>query len=36
VQGFLNRFWHEFEYYVEHGRSMTEDQMAEASRGVAA
>jgi len=36
VQGFLLRFWHEFEYYVEHGRSMTEDQMAEAARGVAA
>jgi len=22
VQGFLRHFWDEFEYYVEHGRSM--------------
>ena len=22
VQGFLRHYWHEFEYYVEHGRSM--------------
>ncbi|MEM7707439.1 MAG: NADH-quinone oxidoreductase subunit NuoF [Pseudomonadota bacterium] len=24
VQGFLRHFWHEFEYYVEHGRSMVD------------
>ncbi len=24
VQGFLRHYWHEFEYYVEHGRSMVE------------
>ena len=26
VQGFLRQFWHEFEYYVENGRSMVDDQ----------
>jgi len=26
VQGFLRQFWHEFEYYIEHGRSMVDDQ----------
>jgi NADH-quinone oxidoreductase subunit F len=35
VQGFLARFWDEFEYYVQHGRSMTEDRFAQ-TRGVAA
>ncbi len=24
VQGFLRHYWHEFEYYVEHGRSMVD------------
>jgi NADH-quinone oxidoreductase subunit F len=24
VQGFLGRFWNEFEYFVEHGRSMVD------------
>jgi NADH-quinone oxidoreductase subunit F len=24
VQGFLNRFWNEFEYYVEHGHSIVD------------
>ena len=36
VQGFLHHFWNEFEYFVTHGRSMTEDRLAEANRGVAA
>ena len=36
VQGFLAKFWNEFEYYVQHGRSMTEDRLAENRRGVAA
>ena len=31
VQGFLRHFWHEFEYYVEHGRSMVEDQKGKAA-----
>jgi NADH-quinone oxidoreductase subunit F len=26
VQGFLRHYWHEFEYFVEHGRSMVEEQ----------
>jgi len=26
VQGFLRQFWHEFEYYVENGRSMVDDE----------
>jgi len=25
VQGFLRHFWHEFEYYATHGRSMLDD-----------
>ena len=25
VQGFLRHYWHEFEYYVEHGRSIVDD-----------
>ncbi len=25
VQGFLRHYWHEFEYYVTHGRSMLDD-----------
>src|SRR6185312_3472867 len=36
VQGFLARFWNEFEYFVEHGRSMTEDQFAKTATEVAA
>jgi NADH-quinone oxidoreductase subunit F len=31
VQGFLRQFWHEFEYYVEHGRSMVDDQKGKAA-----
>ena len=31
VQGFLRHFWHEFEYYVEHGRSMVDDQEGKAA-----
>jgi NADH-quinone oxidoreductase subunit F len=26
VQGFLRQYWDEFEYYIEHGRSMVEEQ----------
>jgi len=36
VQGFLAKFWDEFEYYVRNGRSMTDDKLAAANRGVAA
>ena len=31
VQGFLREFWHEFEYYIEHGRSMVDDQKGKAA-----
>ena len=31
VQGFLRHFWHEFEYYIEHGRSMVDDQEGKAA-----
>ena len=31
VQGFLRQYWHEFEYYVEHGHSMVDDQKGEAA-----
>ena len=31
VQGFLRQFWHEFEYYVEHGHSMVDDQKGKAA-----
>jgi len=31
VQGFLRQFWHEFEYYVEHGHSMVNDQKGNAA-----
>ena len=31
VQGFLRQFWHEFEYYIEHGRSMVDDQEGKAA-----
>ncbi|MCC6505618.1 MAG: NADH-quinone oxidoreductase subunit F [Alphaproteobacteria bacterium ADurb.BinA280] len=31
VQGFLRQFWHEFEYYVTHGRSMVDDQFGAAA-----
>jgi NADH-quinone oxidoreductase subunit F len=31
VQGFLRHYWHEFEYYVEHGRSMVDDQEGKAA-----
>jgi NADH-quinone oxidoreductase subunit F len=36
VQGFLARFWNEFEYFVQHGHSIVEDKLAETNRGVAA
>jgi NADH-quinone oxidoreductase subunit F len=31
VQGFLRQFWNEFEYYVEHGRSMVDGQKGKAA-----
>jgi NADH-quinone oxidoreductase subunit F len=31
VQGFLRHYWHEFEYYVEHGHSMVDDQKGKAA-----
>ena len=31
VQGFLRQFWNEFEYYVENGRSMVDDQEGKAA-----
>jgi len=31
VQGFLRHYWHEFEYYVENGRSMVDDQEGKAA-----
>ena len=31
VQGFLRQYWHEFEYYVEHGHSMVDDQKGKAA-----
>ena len=31
VQGFLHHFWNEFEYFVEHGRSMTDDKLGVAA-----
>lgn len=31
VQAFLHHYWHEFEYYVEHGRSMVDDKLGAAA-----
>jgi len=31
VQGFLRQFWDEFEYYIEHGRSIVDDQKGKAA-----
>lgn len=31
VQGFLRQFWDEFEYYVEHGHSIVDDQKGKAA-----
>ena len=31
VQGFLRQYWHEFEYYVEHGHSILDDQKGKAA-----
>jgi NADH-quinone oxidoreductase subunit F len=31
VQGFLRQFWNEFEYYIEHGHSMVDDQKGKAA-----
>jgi NADH-quinone oxidoreductase subunit F len=31
VQGFLRQYWHEFEYYVENGHSMVDDQKGKAA-----
>ena len=31
VQGFLRHYWHEFEYYVEHGHSMVDGQKGKAA-----
>ena len=36
VQGFLANFWHEFEYYVEHGRSIVDGPADTVTTGVAA
>jgi NADH-quinone oxidoreductase subunit F len=31
VQGFLRQFWNEFEYYIEHGHSIVDDQKGKAA-----
>jgi len=31
VQGFLRQFWSEFEYYIEHGHSLTENMKGKAA-----
>ena len=31
VQGFLRQFWNEFEYYIEHGHSIVDDQKGNAA-----
>jgi NADH-quinone oxidoreductase subunit F len=31
VQGFLRHFWHEFEYYIVHKRSLVDDQLRKAA-----
>ncbi|MFC5743432.1 NADH-quinone oxidoreductase subunit NuoF [Dyella tabacisoli] len=31
VQGFLRQFWHEFEYYIENGRSIVDDKLGAAA-----
>jgi len=31
VQGFLRQFWDEFEYYIEHGHSIVDDQKGKAA-----
>ncbi|MHC1479226.1 NADH-quinone oxidoreductase subunit NuoF [Frateuria aurantia] len=31
IQGFLRQFWHEFEYYIEHGHSIVDDQLGVAA-----
>jgi len=31
VQGFLRQFWNEFEYYIEHGHSIVDDQKGRAA-----
>jgi len=31
VQGFLRQFWNEFEYYIEHGHSIVDDQKGSAA-----
>ena len=36
VQGFLYHYWHEFEYYVEHGRSIVDGPAETVTTGVAA
>jgi NADH-quinone oxidoreductase subunit F len=36
VQGFLFHFWHEFEYYVTHGRSIVDGPAGTVTTGVAA
>jgi NADH-quinone oxidoreductase subunit F len=36
VQGMLRHFWHEFEYYVKHGRSIVDAPQGEMSGGQAA
>ena len=31
VQGFLRQYWDEFEYYIEHGHSLVDQQKGEAA-----
>ena len=31
VQGFLRHFWHEFEYYIAHGRSLVDAELGVAA-----
>jgi NADH-quinone oxidoreductase subunit F len=31
VQGMLRHFWHEFEFYIEHGRSIVDEQQGQAA-----
>ncbi|AFC85842.1 NADH-quinone oxidoreductase subunit NuoF [Frateuria aurantia] len=31
IQGFLRQFWHEFEYYIEHGHSIVDDRLGVAA-----
>jgi len=35
VQGFLRHFWHEFEYYIQHGRSIVDAPAGQAMENAA-